>query len=158
MTIRRDFRETESANLVWRREFVRGIPVLSCRPQNGNLLPLVVLSHGFTGSKEMWREPMARIGRMGCLAVALDNRGHGERSGSDFHSTVFRDGRLSILEVRRLIKETAEDIPELIDHTIRSGVADPERIGLTGVSMGGFAAFRAVVADKRIAAAAPIVA
>jgi cephalosporin-C deacetylase-like acetyl esterase len=63
-----------------------------------------------------------------------------------------------LYEVRRLIKETADDIPSLIDHFISKKQVDAARIGMIGVSMGGFAAFRALVIEKRITVAAPIIA
>ena len=46
----------------------------------------------------------------------MDNKGHGERNGPDFKSQVFTKHGFNLYEVRRLIKETADDIPILIDH------------------------------------------
>jgi pimeloyl-ACP methyl ester carboxylesterase len=149
---------TPDADLVFDRRTLSGIPVLSCFRKTTHRLPLVILSHGFTVSKETWTENLASLAGMGFHAVALDNRCHGERKGSGFNSQVYADGRLIILEVRRLIKETADDISILIDHYTKDERIDADRIGLAGVSMGGFVTFKALANDTRIKAAAPIIA
>ncbi len=101
---------------------------------------------------------MLSLARAGYYAVALDNRGHGDRKGPDFKSQVFEKDGFNLYEVRRLIKETADDIPRLIDHFSSHKRVDADRIGMIGVSMGGFIAFRALVIDDRIGVAAPVIA
>ena len=139
-------------------EVVDGIPVLACVQRDTRRKPLVILSHGFRGNKEGWTPHLQTLAGRGCHAVALDNRNHGARQEPDFVSQVFEGGRLKVHEVRRLIKETADDVSRLIDHFSRAGGIDRNRIGVCGVSMGGFATFRALVIEKRITVAAPIIA
>jgi pimeloyl-ACP methyl ester carboxylesterase len=147
-----------STDLVWVKEVVDGIPILACFEQDGRRKPLVILSHGFRGNKESWRPHLQSLAEQGYYAVALDNRSHGERTEPDFASQVFRGERLKVHEVRRLIKETAEDVSRLIDHFVLAEEVDPQRIGMAGVSMGGFTTFRALVIEDRITVAAPIIA
>ena len=139
---------------------IAGIPILTCFNSDDGiqLKPLVILSHAFQSSKEFWRDKMPSLAEAGYYAVAMDNRGHGERKGPDFKSRVFEKDGFNLYEVRRLIKETADDIPVLIDHFSTHENIDAERIGMVGVSMGGFIAFRALVIDDRIRVAAPVIA
>ena len=142
------------------KEAVEGIPILSCYSSDEGIesRPLVILSHAFQSSKEFWQDKMLSLAKAGYYAVALDNRGHGERKGPDFKAQVFEKDGFNLYEVRRLIKETADDIPILIDHFSTHENVDAERIGMIGVSMGGFITFRALVIDDRIRVAAPVIA
>jgi len=137
---------------------VDGIPTLSCFKNDGRQKPLVILSHAFQSSKEFWQAKMKTLARMGYYTVALDNRGHGERREPDFKAQVLTQDGFNLYEVRRLIKETADDIVLLINHFIAEDQIDSARIGMIGVSMGGFAAFRALMIENRITVAAPIIA
>lgn len=139
------------------KEMIDGIPVLVCFKKDNRRKPLVILSHGFNESKDRWTPHLSSLAEDGYFAAALDNRSHGERKEPDFASQVFSGNKLKIHEVRRLIKETAEDVSRLIDHFADSPEVDPDRIGMTGVSMGGFTTFRALVIEKRIKAAAPVI-
>jgi cephalosporin-C deacetylase-like acetyl esterase len=139
------------------KDIVDSIPVLKCFQKETRRKPLVILSHGFRGNKESWIPHLQTLAQHGYYAVALDNRSHGERREPDFVSQVFQGGNLKVYEVRRLIKETAEDISRLIDCLATATGVDQNRIGMAGVSMGGFTTFRALVIEKRIKVAAPII-
>jgi dipeptidyl aminopeptidase/acylaminoacyl peptidase len=65
-------------------------------------------------------------------------------------SQVFQDDKLDVYQVRRLIKETADDIPTIIDHLTADNQIDEQRIGMFGVSMGGFVTFRALVIEADV--------
>lgn len=140
------------------KRMVGDIPVLTCTNESGDPKPLVLLSHGFTGSKEVWREYMQELAEAGYYAVAIDNRLHGEREDEGFSSVMSEGGRINFYRLFRAIKENAEDVVKIIDYFAATEEIDQHRIGMTGVSMGGFTAFRAVVMDKRIKVATPIIA
>jgi uncharacterized protein len=115
----------------------------------------VLFYHGLRASKEINKKELLGIARRGYLAVGLDNVGHGERLYPDFdnrfkHPNTFLDFFLN------MVKETAEEIPGIIDALIEKGLADPERICVSGISMGGYITYSAVLKDKRIKAALPI--
>lgn len=137
---------------------IDGIPTLSCFKDDGLQKPLIILSHALRDLKEYWQAKLEALAAAGYYAVALDNRGHGERKEKDSGARVFIDRKVNVYEVRRLIKETADDVPILINHFAAKKQVDAARIGMVGVSMGGFATFRALVIEKRIKVAAPILA
>jgi uncharacterized protein len=151
-------RKSSHGELDFRRDFVGDIPVLICTQKNDVPKPLVILSHGFTGNKGFWIPYLRTLGENGFFAVALDNRGHGAWSGASFHDQAFLGDRLRLDVLRRLIKETADDIPLLIDHFLKLPGVAGDRIAMAGVSMGGFATFRAMIVDDRITVGAPIIA
>lgn len=132
------------------------IPVLVCRPASGSNHPLVIVSHGFSGSKETVAAQLEidRLAQKGWYVVALDNRGHGDRRAS----LVTEGGVVSLLRIRALIRDTADDIPRLVDEFARAPEVDASRIAMVGVSMGGFATWRALSIDPRIKFGAPLIA
>ncbi|MGD0167668.1 MAG: alpha/beta fold hydrolase [Gaiellaceae bacterium] len=136
---------------------VAEIPVLVSRPSGAGPAPLVLLSHGFTGCKENWTEQLDELAGKGCLAVAMDNRLHGERAGAGFAS-LMQSGKLDLLNLRRVMAKTAADISALIDCFSGDSTVDSGRIAVAGVSMGGFVSFAALVNDPRIKVAVPIIA
>jgi len=136
---------------------VNGIPFLLCSRKDGKPKPLVVLSHAFRASKDMWRGKLTELASLGYYAVAIDNSGHGERKGAAFESVAFVEGKVDVCAVRMLIKETADDIPALVEHFVEQEEVDGGRIGMVGVSMGGFITFRALVIESRIRVAAPVI-
>ena len=146
-------------NLEMEKHTIHGIPTLSCFKGSGDHKPLVIFSHAFTGAKEDFTDHLKTFAELGYYAVALDNRSHGERSVRGFISQqVFVDGKLNVYEVRKLIKETADDMKILINRFVKEEGIDEGRIGIIGVSMGGFSALRTLVMEDRINVVAPIIA
>ena len=139
------------------KQFIHDIPVLSCSPKGKTPKPLVLLSHGFSRSKHDWEGKLEQLAEQGYYAVALDNRLHGERIGPNFNAVAFVDGKLDIYEIRKAIKATADDVKVLIEYFSQRQDIQADRIGMTGVSMGGYTTFRALVVDPRITVAAPII-
>jgi uncharacterized protein len=128
------------------------IPVLVGYAAQSTSAPLLILSHGFTRSKEDWRERIPQLVDRGFFVAALDNRGHGNRGRPDFLARASRQGKWDLLEIRRMILETAEDIRMVVDGLLERERIDGSRIGLAGVSMGAFASLKAAVLDARIRA------
>ncbi len=133
------------------------VPVLVSRPALSEPAPLVLLSHWFSGSKEGWLERLEELNGKGWFAVAMDNRLHGERAGAGFGS-LMPDGKLDLPGLRRVMQATAADMSALIDHFSRDEAVDSDRIAVAGISMGGFVSFAALVNDRRIKVATPIIA
>ncbi|MBW1888286.1 MAG: alpha/beta hydrolase, partial [Deltaproteobacteria bacterium] len=146
-------------NLELKKYTIHEIPTLVCFKGNDDQKPLVIFSHAFTGAKEDLTDHLKTFAELGYYAVALDNRAHGERSVRGFISQrVFDDGKLNVYEVRKLIKETADDMQMLINHFVKEEGVDEGRIGIIGVSMGGFSALRTLVMEERIKVAASVIA
>ncbi|SFR87375.1 Alpha/beta hydrolase family protein [Anaeromicropila populeti] len=90
------------------------------------------------------------MAQRGYCVAAIDNRLHGDRGKQSF-------AELNILEIRKAIKETAEDISVLIDELSVQENTDKNRIAMIGISMGGFITFQSCILDKRIKVAIPII-
>ncbi|HEX2946939.1 MAG TPA: alpha/beta fold hydrolase [Clostridia bacterium] len=145
---------------IYEKKIISGIPVITCRKADDALKPLVIMSHGFTGRKEMFREGryMEKLAEMGYCAVAIDNRLHGDRPGPNFKSLAIRSfGKVDVQVVRKAIKETADDVKLLIDELSTEKGIDTGRIAVTGISMGGFMTYRAMVIDNRIKVGIPFI-
>ncbi len=137
---------------------VKDIPVKVCYVDDHAKKGLVILSHGFTGNKEYWNEKMITLAKMGFYAVALDNRYHGERKGVSFKEKIMTgDGHIVLVTLRKVMNETALDISTLIDHFTSSKMIDTSKIGMIGMSMGGFVTYASLVNDKRISFAVPMI-
>jgi pimeloyl-ACP methyl ester carboxylesterase len=138
--------------MVIEERVIQEIPVLVGFEPTAAPQPLVILSHGFTRSKEDWRERIPELVGRGYFAAALDNRGHGQRPGPDFRTRADRNGKWEILAIRQMINETAGNILTVLDGILRQENVEPGRIGLAGVSMGAFTSLKAAVLDPRIRA------
>jgi pimeloyl-ACP methyl ester carboxylesterase len=138
--------------MVIEERIIQEIPVLVGFEPSGPDRPLKILSHGFTRSREDWRDRIPKLVARGYFAAALDNRGHGQRNRPGFLTRANRDGTWEVLEIRKLIDETAEDIRAVIDGILRVETVDGARIGVAGVSMGAFASLKATVLDPRVRA------
>jgi len=142
------------------KRFINDIPVLICKKVNEVKKPLVILSHGFNGCKENFKEKgyLQILADMGYYAVALDNRCHGERPGVGLATTIMNsDGKVNLSALRKAIKETADDIKVLIDEFVKDKEVDQDKIAMMGVSMGGFITFKALAMDARITVGIPII-
>ena len=121
------------------------VPVLLIAESLGRPRPAVLWYHGLTASKEANRKELEQIAREGFLAVAVDAVGHGARR--DTRERPFRD----------LVHESVAEVPSLIDALVAGGHADEKRIGIAGVSFGGFILYRALNIEPRLRAAVALV-
>jgi hypothetical protein len=141
-------------------KIVQDIPVIEYYKKGQEKMPLLILSHGFSGSKNDYFNDMKFVRGLadkGLFIVAMDNRCHGERKGPAFSSVVINKSKINIYEIRKIIKESADDVSTLIDYYETNFLIDKDRIGMTGISMGGFTTFRAMMIDSRIKVAAPMI-
>jgi dipeptidyl aminopeptidase/acylaminoacyl peptidase len=142
--------------------FIDDIPVIErCNKNGGSPMPLLILSHGFSSDKKTFagkNNIMERFAEKGFFVVSFDNRSHGERKGrSDIERINKGASGFDVYRIRKLIKESADDVVKIIDHYEKNPSIDAENTGISGVSMGGFVSFRAALMDKRIKAVAPII-
>ncbi|HEY9839697.1 MAG TPA: alpha/beta fold hydrolase [Candidatus Obscuribacterales bacterium] len=116
----------------------------------------VLFYHGLTSSKDQQEKELTSLAQRGFLAIGIDNVGHGERRYADFDrrfSGQNPDFEKALLEAVTL---TAKELPQLIDAYRRADIIRQDKLGLIGVSMGGYIAYAAILADPRIKAAAVI--
>lgn len=122
----------------------------------------VLFYHGFGGTKERCEPYLDVLAGAGFLAVALDAVGHGERRRPDFDE-IFNDERwdrefeATETDFLQLIDDTVAEVPSIVDDLLARGWAREDRVGIGGRSLGGNIAYGAVLADRRVRAAASIV-
>jgi ABC-2 type transport system ATP-binding protein len=107
--------------------------------------PVVVLTHGFGGSKDDVDSLARQTAHAGYVAMAYSARGFGRSTGTIGLAAVDYD----VADVSQLIDALAEMPEVLLD-----GPGDP-RVGFTGRSYGGGITLMAATADPRIDAIAP---
>ncbi|HKK23341.1 MAG TPA: alpha/beta fold hydrolase [Pseudohaliea sp.] len=108
--------------------------------------PLVVVAHGFAGSRQLMQALSLHLARAGYTVVAYDSEGHGRNPVPMAGDVTAIDGttRLLMEEVRRVVE---------------AGLALPEsdgRVALLGHSMASDIVVRAALADSRVDAVVAI--
>lgn len=139
---------------------IHDIPTIISRRDDKSKKPLVILSHGFTQSKDTFSANgyLKELAELGYYAVAIDNRLHGDRPGPGFLAAVINtSGEIDLIALRMAMKETADDVKLLIDDLSALEEVDEERMAMVGVSMGGFITYRTIVTDDRIKVGIPVI-
>jgi len=130
---------------------IDSIPVLEITQKDAPAhLPLVILIHGWTGRKEDVLFFAYFLAVRGYFVVSMDAFGHGERARKeDWTIEAFYD----------LLLQTSEDINRVIAHYSNDIRVDVNRVGLSGVSIGGVITYYYLTReDNRISAAVPMIA
>lgn len=135
----------------------RDVPVLYCYPKDAEQLPVVFFNHGSSGEALGNLSMGIELAQAGFFAVLVDSRLHGRRRMAQFNEKFSNRGTYKRMYLNMLL-ETADDISAVIDHLGADGRADTQRVGISGISQGGFVSFVTITKDKRIKAAAPLVA
>ncbi|MDR3632258.1 MAG: alpha/beta fold hydrolase [Isosphaeraceae bacterium] len=144
---------------------VERVPVLVVRPEKAEeKQPAVLALHGTGGSKDGMRSWLNELARHGFLAVAIDARYQGARSGGAkgaeaYVAAITRAWRTPDGQPREhpFYYDTCWDIWRTLDYLESRGDVDPKRIGVIGVSMGGIETWLAAAVDERIAVAVPAI-
>lgn len=124
---------------------VGGVPLLVARPAGARgPLPLVLWLHGFRSRKEDNRDELARLADAGLLAVGVDAVAHGARTPADVEARRAASAGGAYPVMLALAIATADDVPAVVRALVDEGLADAARVGVVGISMGAFAAYRAV--------------
>jgi alpha-beta hydrolase superfamily lysophospholipase len=127
------------------------IPLLLVQ-DGGKFRGTVVLYHGLHSHKYDNRKELEQLAQRGFLAVGVDAIAHGERRAVDFEEQV----RAGFDTMLRWIEESADEVPVIVD-ALTELVGDRlGKVGLTGISMGGYITFAAALREKRAAALVPI--
>lgn len=112
---------------------IDGIPLLEV--VDGALkdekLPTVVFYHGWTNVKESVLVHGFEIAKKGFRTLLPEALYHGGRNDG----TALTDERL--LDFWEIIQQSIDEYPVLTDYYIKAGLTDPDRLGVTGLSMGG---------------------
>ncbi|QRK10549.1 hypothetical protein JQX13_10915 [Archangium violaceum] len=117
----------------------------------------VLFFHGLGGSKEVNERELGVFADRGLFAVGIDVVGHGERCYLDFGARFTHDNPRVKEEFLQVVQATANEVPAVLDALVALG-AHPERLGISGASLGGFISYRALLVDRRLRVAAPLIA
>jgi dienelactone hydrolase len=125
------------------------------RPGEAAARGTVLLYHPLGKAKELHAADLGLLADAGFLAIGIDAIAHGERRMPDGYRRFMANPMAALLEV---VSATAAEVPGIVDELVGRGWAIPGRIGIAGVSLGGFVAYGAASSDRRIAAAVTIAA
>ncbi|MFF5264210.1 alpha/beta fold hydrolase [Actinomadura viridis] len=115
------------------------------RPAGSAKVPVVLLGHGFGGSKDDVRQEAEELARAGYGVLAWSARGFGRSTGQ----IALNSPDYEVKDVRQLIDWVAKRPDVVLD-----GPGDP-RVGMAGESYGGAIALLTAGHDRRVDAIAP---
>lgn len=134
-------------------------------PEQNGSQGTILFYHGMGGAKDdLGTTSFCRaLAQAGFLVVSVDLVGHGERRYPDLETRLLRVNERKATDPEAfegdfltVVRETMQEAPRIIDALLAHGWAEPEGIGIAGLSMGAYVAYAAIVADARIRAATPI--
>ncbi len=132
-----------------------GIPVIACYSEIDEARPLVLLNHGTTGCAYDMLPMAVKLAQAGHFCVCVDAVWHGRRSDGKLaerlEPAVYKKNYLNLLLTM------AGDMTRLIDYYTGDARVNAAKVGITGISQGGYVAFMTMTKDPRIAAAAPLI-
>jgi dienelactone hydrolase len=144
------------------------VPLLLVRPEKRTKkLPAVIVLHGTGGSKdgENLRPWLLHLVKRGIVAVAIDARYHGERSGGAKGAEAYNQAIVRAWQAKAGEKQehpfyydTCSDLWRTVDYLQTRDDIDPERIGMIGLSMGGIQTWLAAAVDERVKVVVPAIA
>ncbi len=146
---------------------VERVPVLLVRPETtppGERRAAVIVLHGTGGNKEGLSNWLDDLARLGFVAVAIDGRYHGERSGGLPGTRAYNDAIVAAWrtpagqpQAHPFYLDTVWDVWRTIDYLETRPDVDPSRIGLAGISKGGIETWLGGAADDRVKVAVPMI-
>lgn len=116
----------------------------------------VLFYHGLLSDKLGSEKELRSLAENGYLVVSIDNWGHGARKVADFdyrfHSenSDFEDNFIAA------VVKTVLEAPKIVDQLSNEGLILEGKLGVCGISMGGFIAYGIASIEKRVTAACPI--
>ncbi len=140
-----------------------GMPLLTVCPADAAHCPVVVFCHGMGGDKSQGVELGYRLARRGIFFVAPDAPGHGDRAddrmaraeaGLTYPPDTGLDGWLLMLHVA---VELAAEVESLLAGWQNDRRVDVLRVGVTGLSLGGYWAHFMAAHNPRVSVAAPAI-
>lgn len=120
-------------------ENIEGIQVIHAVPagQYQQQLPTIFFYHGFLSSKEIYSYFGYTLAKAGFRVILPDALMHGARAESDQAKCV--------AHFWRILQNNVEELAVLKDVFVGRGLADPARLGVGGVSIGGMTTMAALV-------------
>jgi dienelactone hydrolase len=141
------------------------VPVLLARPEKAKgKLPAVIVLHGTGGNKEGQKSWLTDIAKRGMIALAIDARYHGERSGDLKALPAYNEAITRAWKTKPGDKmehpfyyDTCWDLWKTVDYLLTRDDVDPKKIAMIGTSMGGIETWLAASVDERVAVMVPMI-
>ncbi|WP_026574506.1 alpha/beta fold hydrolase [Bacillus sp. UNC438CL73TsuS30] len=130
------------------REYIKDIPALEVvkKEIHQESLPTIIFIHGITSAKEHNLHYAYLLAEKGFRVILPDTMHHGERQKAI-------EERELVTEFWNIVIKTISELKTLKEHFVQLGLADPNRIGLVGTSMGGIVTLGAITQYPWIKAA-----
>ncbi|MGM0599439.1 MAG: alpha/beta hydrolase family protein [Candidatus Rifleibacteriota bacterium] len=112
----------------------------------------IICCHGLDSSKDAWTHDLEAFVQAGFLIVAIDNVGHGERRYDDFSDRFDQNEQKKSDELIKVVKETAAEMPYLINALSNEKLVSKDKLGIFGVSLGGFIVYSSIRKNSEIRA------
>jgi uncharacterized protein len=110
-------------------------------------LPMIIFIHGFTSAKENNLHYAYSLAEKGYRVILPEALYHGEREGNGY----------SEIELYKyfwnIVIQTIHELEDVKEYYVQEELADPERIGLAGTSMGGIVTLGALTKYSWVKAA-----
>lgn len=117
----------------------------------------ILFYHGLFSEKGRSSKECSHFARHGFLAIALDNYGHGEREDIDLLEKIKNTERVVAEKLFiAAVRATCAEIPELVKELKKLNLIANNRLGVCGISMGGYITYGAVLSEPSIKVATPI--
>ncbi|CAM2010127.1 alpha/beta hydrolase family protein [Acanthopleuribacter pedis] len=127
------------------------------RPETAAAKGTVLLFHGFSVDCSVNQRELESLAARGFLAVGIDNAGHGRRRDPDWEAK-FGPGGDWMRHFLQLVRQTAAEVPDILDALAGRDLLPKEKAGVTGISMGGLISYAAMLHDSRVVSATPMIA
>jgi dienelactone hydrolase len=145
---------------------IEQVPTLILAPEKSpKRLPAVIVLHGTGGNKEGQIAFMKELARRKIIAVAIDARYHGARTGVGKGAAAYNEAITKAWLAKPgepmehpFYYDTVWDLWRLIDYLETRKDIDTKNIGMIGFSMGGIQTYLAASVDERIKCSVPAIA
>ena len=115
----------------------------------------ILFYHGLLSNKMGSEKELRSLADNGFLVVSVDNFGHGGRKAQDFNSRFHSHNEHFEQNFIESIEDTIKEVPSIVDFLSKDIIKDG-KLGICGISMGGFITYGAAAIEKRFKAACPI--
>lgn len=128
-------------------------PALVLEPEFQQGKAVILVYPGLGAAKEVQRKEMTWLAEHGFIAVCIDPPHHGERDDGHLQALARHTDAEAHPQFIRIVQEAIQEIPAIVEYCMQQYVP---KIGITGISLGGFITYGAVVEEPRLRAAVPI--
>ncbi len=146
-------------DIQFREEEITGIPVMivsNKEPAEACQKGTVLFYHGLLSNKMGSEKELRSLASCGYLVVSVDNYGHGNRKINDFNTRFHSHNENFEKNFIEAVENTMFEAPNLIDELSKKELIYDGKLGICGISMGGFITYGITSIEKRIKAACPI--